>query len=183
MKKLDKIMGFVSVVAIVCTIFYLFRSKIIFTAGNEALYAVGALFIVSIFAILQHFIVIGFILRGRVKAFNTIANKYSLKHSYTNKIFFIPYGKLNTLTGNINGHAVEITDNSFLPGMNEVAKNVLLNQIYFWYTPRKQLNMDTKIYIDGENKTPDYPQNWVLWRNPFMKIKFLKKYLAENFSR
>ncbi len=183
MKKSDKIAGIVSVIAIVCTIFYLFRSKIVFTAGNESLYVVGAVFFFSIFVIVQHYIVIGLTLRGRIRAFNTLANKYSLKHSYTNKIFFIPYGKLNTLIGNINGHLVEITDGSFLPGMGEVVRYVSLNQIFPGYTPRKSLNMDTKIYIDGQNVTPEYPQSWVLWRNPFMKIKFLKKYLAENLSK
>lgn len=183
MKKVDKIAGIVSVLVIVCTILYLFKSKIVFTAGKESLYAAGILFLFSVFVVFQHYIVIGLILRGRVKAFSNLANKYSLKHSHINEIFFIPYGKLNTLTGNINGHAIEITDDCFLPNMGKTVKYVTLNQIFPGFTLRKSLNMNTKIYIDGQNVTPNYPQSWVLWRNPFLKMGFLEKYLAESISK
>jgi len=179
MKKSDKIAGVVSVIVIICTIFYLFKSKIIFIVDSKDLYIVGALFLFIFFAIFQHYIIIGLILRGRAKAFNILANKYSLKHSYKKELFLIPYGKLNTLTGKINGHDVEITDDSFLPGMGKVVKLTLLNQIFPGYTPRKSMNMDTKIYIDGQNLTPDYLQSWILWRNPFMKISEIKSYLGK----
>lgn len=183
MKKTDIIVGVTSIIAIIATIFYLIESKLLFTAGKESVYAAGILLLFSVFVVFQHYIVIGLILRGRVKAFNNLANKYSLKHSHINKIFFIPYGKLNTLTGNIKGHAIEITDDSFLPDTRKTVKYVIINQIFSGYTLRKSLNMDTKIYIDGQNVTPDYPQSWILWRNPFMKMKFLEKYLAEGVSK
>jgi hypothetical protein len=179
MKKTDKIAGVVSIFVIIFTIIYLLKTKLIANADDRILYAVGALFIFSLGVLIVSSFATCYILRKRIYGFSKIAKEYTLQHSHVNNWFFIPYGKLNMIKGNISGHVIEIYDDSFLPNTGELAGVIFYQNILPFYVNKKSLNMNTKIYIDGKNVTPNYPQKWVLYRDPFMGIKEIKKYISK----
>lgn len=133
---------------------------------------------VTFLAIISHYFIIGFILKNRVTAFRELSKKYSLEHSFVNNSFFIPYGKVNSLRGSVNSHTIEISDESFTAETDKLVKDVAISSLVT-YTPRKSYNMDTRIYLDGKNVTPDYSQKWIMYRNPFMQIKEIKEYLSK----
>lgn len=178
MKKIDIIVGPVSIAVIVLTVFYGFRMGLIDEADNRSLYVVGAI-VVGVFLILaSDFIIKWYILRKRTDAFRDLAKKFSLEHTHADYGLFIPYDKLNSLSGNINNHVVEIYDESFKPTTNKLVADAVISSVVA-YTPRKSYNMDTKIYLDGKNVTPDYQQKWIFYRNPFMQIKEIEEYLGK----
>jgi len=178
MKKVDKVVGLVSVVVMVLTATYLVKAKLISTADNSSLYVVGTLFLVVLLLIAYHYLILGFILRRRVNSFKELAKMHSLEHSFAITIFFIPYGKLNSIRGNVNGHIIEVSDESFKPKTDKLVQNVLMSSIVT-YTPKKSYNMVTKIYLDGKDVTPNYSQKWIFYRDPFMQVREIEEYLCK----
>ena len=178
MDKSNKIVGFVSVLVIFATVFWLYKTRLVMTTDNQTLYIVGAVVILAFLTLTSHYLVIGFLLRRRANAFKIIANDYALEHSHIDNLFFIPYGKLNTISGTVNGHRIEVVDESFVPRSNKLAGYIARSSI-FAYASRKSANMSTKIYVDGKNVTPDYSQKWIFYRNPFMKVDEIREYLSQ----
>lgn len=177
-EKIDIIAGFVSIAVIILTVFYGFRMGLIDEADNRSLYVVGVI-VVGVFIILASDLIIKwYILKKRTKAFKDLAKKFSLEHSHADYGLFIPSEKLNSLRGNINNHTVEIYDESFKPTTSKLVADAAISSVVA-YTPRKSYNMDTKIYLDGKNVTPDYQQKWIFYRNPFMQVSEIEKYLRE----
>lgn len=178
MKKIEIFAGLVSIVVIISTVFYGFRMRLIDEAGNRSLYVVGAI-VVGVFLILASDLIIKwYILRKRTDAFRDLAKKFSLEHTHSDYGLFIPYEKLNSLRGSINNHTVEIYDESFKPTTDKLVADAVISSVVA-YTPRKSYNMDTKIYLDGKNVTPDYQQKWIFYRNPFMQVSEIEKYLRQ----
>lgn len=182
MKKTDKIAGIISIIAIIGLIIYLFKSNLLLTAPKEAIYVVSGLFVFSIIAVVSNYLIIGIILNIRIKKFKNIAEKYSFNHSFVRSWLFIPIGRLNSLSGNILGRKVEVIDECFKPGASELADLVISVSKRAFIGPGfgtldKSLNMRTKIIIDGHLVTPNYRQKYIFYRDPFMKISDLIKYL------
>jgi len=182
MKKSEQIAGIVSIAAIIFLVFYVFKLKLISIEDERTMYVAGALIGVSLLAIISHYLTIGFILKRRVAAFKDLAKKYSLEHYFVSNIFFIPYGKLNSIKGNINNHTIEISDESFIPKTDKLAEDIAISSVVA-YTPRKSYSMSTKIFLDGKSETRDYSQKWIIYRNPFMKVSEVESYLSELASK
>lgn len=176
MKKPDKIAGIVSILAILCLVIYLVKSDILLGTPREVIFPVLALFLIAIFGVIIHYLIIGIILRSRIKSFERLAQKYSFKHSFVPNLIFIPYSRLNTLEGVVGGHNIVISDTCLKPTNAATAEYILLNQLGH-STVRVALNMKTEIVVDGKDETPVYQQKWIFYRNPFMKVSQIEQYL------
>lgn len=181
MKKSDIILAPIAVIAIVGLAVYLVESNIFNTAPKEAIYAASGLFFVAVFGLISHLLIIGLILKLRVVSFKKLAIKYSLEHSFDDSIFFFPVKKLNYLKGSINGRQIEVFDEQFIPNSSVANSNAVFGSIHVARIPRKSINMGTKIIVDGVNKTPKYKQKYILFRNPFMNMSQIERYL-ENIK-
>lgn len=180
MKRSDKIIGIIAVLAIVLLGVYLVKSRLIFDTPNEILFIALGVFSVPIFGLLLQFFVLELILKFRISSFKKIAKKYSLNHSFVKSSFFVPAGELNCLKGIVNKREVIIVDEQFSPDIILSAEHsfkVVTFPGQAGHIPRKSLNMRTKIIVDGLNKTPKYKQAYIFYRNPFMKISQIENFL------
>lgn len=169
MKKIDKIAGAILLILSIYTVFYLIQTKLIFTADRGSLYIVISIIVVSILYLIFSYLILGIILSKRIKYFSEISKRYSLNHVFTKKILFIPYGGVNTLSGNINGHAVVIADELSKPNVIDVFISIT--------TRGFSKNIGTKIYVDNINKTPNYSRNNIIHIDPFMSVSEVETYL------
>ncbi len=175
MKTSEKVAGVISIMLIIGVLFYLYNTNLIFTLDPDVISIVALLFFLSIFSIILYKVYTASIVKSRINGFASLSNRYSLKHTFVNSLFFIPYGKVNQLSGKINKVTVEVFDEYVTEDLTGLTFEFLWNLFTSYYltnssdgsSDSRDSNNRTKIIIDGKE----------VISGPFMKIKDIEGYL------